>query len=421
MVAAAVLCCTLAAERAFAQPIEVELEALLTFAQTHSPMLQLAEARRGYAQAARAAAAPLFASNPALQLNIGPRFDPRGTSGLDFTAVLGQPIELAGQRGVRGELADRTGGRVDAELTLARWELRRQVSEAYRAAIVAREQVRVSDQLLTFASDMANIAQRRFGAGELSVIDRQIADSDVAQARQAKLLAEQAVRDAQLTLCELTGWPIERLPVPRGALTPPAPVPTLERVLAQAAARHPELASKQAAVEEARARVTLAERDASPSPTLGIQVAREAHRAGDGEGVNYIVLGSIGLSLPVWQRNQEERARARTDQAVAQGEHSATTLVLRVRIAKVHAQLLAAAERLRLFSAEIAPSLESSLALLRRGLEAGELPIVDVAVARERFLQTQRDALDAYGAYYRALAELEYLAGAPLYPTEAAR
>jgi outer membrane protein TolC len=126
------------------------------------------------------------------------------------------------------------------------------------------------------------------------------------------------------------------------------------------------------------------------------------------------VLGTIGIPLPLWQTNQTERERAQVDEQVAHSELSASTSGLRARIARAHAELQSAAERLRLTTDLVGPALEQSLTLLGRGFDAGEIPLIDVAVVRERFLQNQRDALQAHLDYYQALVELEDAAGVDL-------
>jgi cobalt-zinc-cadmium efflux system outer membrane protein len=388
---------------------EVSLEELLSYANEHAPALLIASQRRRYGEAAREGASPLLQDNPTLQVGVGPRFDD-GRRDTDFNIALSQPVEIAGQRGLRFEAADRLGERLEADVVLSRRDVRRQIILAYRDGIVARERVRIAESLVGFADDMLRIAQRRLAAGEVSIIDVRLAEGDAAQARQAKVLAEQALRQARLTLCEITGWPLESPPMPRGTLDAPRPVPTLESVLALASERHPELRARQAAVAEAHARAELADREAWPTPSFGVSVAREAHAPSP----NYIVLGTLGLSLPFWQRNQAERARAQADEDVARTEESAAATVLRARIARAHSELEAAAERLRIFTSAVTPSLEDSLSLLRRGLDAGEIPLINIAVARERFLQTRRDGLSAYADYYRALAELESAVGADL-------
>ena len=74
----------------------------------------------------------------------------------------------------------------------------------------------------------------------------------------------------------------------------------------------------------------------------------------------------------------------------------------------------AAAERVAVYGAEILPSFERNLQMLDRAFELGEIDILQVSVAAERFLQTQSDALDARADYHLALARLEQTVGTNL-------
>jgi cobalt-zinc-cadmium efflux system outer membrane protein len=171
---------------------------------------------------------------------------------------------------------------------------------------------------------------------------------------------------------------------------------------------HPHIHAHRASTSEAIARTDVADRARWPAPALGVQVAREGSA---GSPANYIVLGTVGLALPVWQTHQADRAHARVDADVARGAEARVLRAIHVRIAGAHAQLNSALDRLRLFTAHVSPSLEQSLSLLRRGFDAGELPLATVALARERFLQSQLDVFTAYADYHRAHAELEAAVG----------
>ena len=390
---------------------DVSLEELLAYAATHAPALQLAARRRGYAEAARADAAPWLRDNPSLELGAGPRFDRAEGRDYDLFASLSQPVEIAGERGLRLTAAARAGERLDAETAAVRWELRRALGVLYRTAVVARERVSIAQHLEGFAQQMLEIARRRLAAGDASAIDVRVAETDLAQLQQARVSAQQELRMARIGLAEVSGWPIESPPGVAAALTPPAPVPALGSLLEAARVAHPELRVRRAALTEARARVKLADREAWPAPSIGVQFAREGSA---GSPANYILLGRLGIALPFWQQNQGERARSRVDAEVAQADAQLHARAIRARIARAHAELSGAAERLALYTTSVAPQLEDSLSLLRRGFEAGELPLLEVAVARERFWAAQRDALSAYTDYYRALVELEYALGTPL-------
>jgi cobalt-zinc-cadmium efflux system outer membrane protein len=398
---------------------EVSLAELLQYAERHGPSVAVAHRQRAYGAAALENASVPLRENPTLEFSIGPRFDSMdGAANYDVVAGLEQPIEIAGQRGLRIEAAHRLRQRIDAEAGTVLWKTRQEVVHAFRAAIVARERVKVAARALTFATDMLRIAQRRHAAGDIAGIDVQIAEVDVAQGRQAKLVADQELRSFQLALCEITGWPVGSPPLPQGELAIPLAVPQLANALRLASERHPELRARRAAVLETHARVELEDREAWPTPTFGVSFAREGNLR---EPENYIVLGTVGMQLPLWQVNQGGRAQARADESVARAEEAATLHIVRARIARAHSRLRSAHERVALYASGVTPALDQALASLRRGFDAGEIPIFNVTVVVERVLQAQRDALSAHADYYDALVELETAMGTELSPENSNR
>ncbi|HEY6724373.1 MAG TPA: TolC family protein, partial [Polyangiaceae bacterium] len=64
---------------------------------------------------------------------------------------------------------------------------------------------------------------------------------------------------------------------------------------------------------------------------------------------------------------------------------------------------------------EILPTFEKNLELLQKAFELGEIDILQVLVAQERFLDAQQDALQAFADYYGSWAELEAAVGAELH------
>lgn len=381
---------------------------LLAYSEQHAPALRVAIKRQGYAAAARAGAEPLLRQNPTLEFAIGPRFNGAVSHDFDFIAAVSQPVEIAGERGARLDAATRLGARLEAEVGVTRWQLRREVVSAYYSALVANEQALVAEQVEQFSKQLLEIVRRRLTAGEATAIEVRVAELDVVQSKRAVMAAKQTHLQSRLRLAEVTGWPVESPPEVSGSLATPSAVPPASVVLA-AVEHNPSLNARRAAVAEAQARKELAEREGTLTPIVGVQVAREGAA---GSPANYIVLGTVGVPLPFWQRNQEQRAQARVDEEVAVVEQRAFHEVTRARVMQAHAEVTGAYQRLMLFNDEVAPRLEESLTLLQRGFDAGELPILDVMVARERFLTARSNALTAYADYYRAVADLEFVAGA---------
>ncbi|MCC6215322.1 MAG: TolC family protein [Polyangiaceae bacterium] len=389
---------------------EVSLEDLLAHAARHAPSLTLLERRRAYGSAQRILAAPPFPRNPTVELRAGPRFEGSARA-LDYSASLAQAVDLAGARGARLGVATRMAARHDAELAAARWQVRRDVTVAFHAAVIGRERARLARRAVEFAREVLDVARRRAEAGDAALVDVRVAEADLAQARRAELAAEQAGHAARLVLADVAGWEPAAPPVVPDRLPGPAPVPALVRVLDAARERHPELRARHAAVSEASARVALAERETRAVPVVGVELGREGSPRG---AASHLVLGTLEVELPIWQTNRGQQARRRADLEVARAEEALAARSLRLRILQAHAAVVAAAAQVTLLRAAVAAPLEENLALLRRGFAAGELPLLDVTAARERFLAFERDAVDAHDEYYRALAELEYVVGAPL-------
>lgn len=387
---------------------DVSLAELLEFAARNAPAARLAARRERYGEAARAGAEPLLRHNPSLQLGAGPRFGGSSARDYDLLAALTQPVEIGGQRASRLEAASRRSARLQAEALSTRWQLRRDVTLAYRSTVVARERAAIEQHLLRFAEEMTALARKRFAAGELNAIELRVAEVDLARARQSKLAADQALRSARLRLAELSGWSLEHPPRVSAGLELPPDAPALEDLLKHLGAEHPELRARRAARAEAEARAELAEREAWPTPVLGVQFSREGSV---GSPPNHIVLGTVEVPVPLWQRNREARIESRVDVDVARTEESAAARALHAEVARAHAELGSARERLSIYTTAIAPQLEESFDLLRRGFVAGEVSVLDLGSVRERWLGARRDALAAYADYYRAATELEFALG----------
>jgi outer membrane protein, heavy metal efflux system len=383
------------------------LAELMRFARAHAPGLRVSQARRQLGTAAQMAAEPLFPDNPELSLSLGPHFVGSATPGVDASVALSQRIELAGLRGARLRAADRLSARLSADAGDVRFELELQLVATYRAAQIAHARVELAERATASASGALGIAQRRLDAGDATLIELRLAEAELAETRQEQSLATEASRVRRLKLCELSGWPADRLPLVAAGAVALEDAPALDSLLREPPRAHPELAARHAALLEARAELDVQERAAWPMPALGAQLIRED---APGEPVSVVVLGTVQLPLPLWQRNQGERARARAEQAIAHAEWSAAAQLRLARLRAGHLQLTAAGERLRALTASGA-SFESSLQLLERSLEAGELALLDVTVARARFLEHQRSVLSARADYEEAWIALEAAAG----------
>jgi outer membrane protein, heavy metal efflux system len=388
----------------------VSLAALLRVAEQRAPDITVVRQREIQTRKSRAAV-PSALHNPTLGIEAGPRFA-GGRSEMDYDVgvSLSQPVEIAGERGLRLDASDRRSQRAAAESSLVRWELRHEIVRVYRAAQLSRERIRLGDRVCAFAEALRKIAERRRSLGEASVIEVRIAEADAAEAERQRSLSQQALTAAQIRLGELSGWPTEVAPPPSDPLGSVPLLPDLEGLLARLSPEHPELAVRRRRVSEAAAEVRLRGREAWPVPVFGAELVRE----GAPEGTpNYVVLGSLSLPLPIFRRNSEERTRAQSEELSLRAEATRASAEVRARVRRAHAELAGALERLTLLSTA-ARSFENGLELLERGFAAGEIELVNVTVARERWFTALSGALDARLECETALVELEAALGRTL-------
>ncbi|MEQ8727502.1 MAG: TolC family protein [Sandaracinaceae bacterium] len=397
----------------------VSLAVLLAHAERRAPALAVAEAEVDLAQADFGVAEPLLPNNATLQVGVGPTNQASANGEYDVGAQvqLLQPFEIAGQRPLRFDVARAARATRERTLERARWRVHQQIHAGYRGALAARRQAEITRTLAAFATQLVDIAHRRVQAGDAAPLIERLAEADAADAQQRSVAAFQAYRDACLALAEIAGWPVASPPEPIGALPPPRRAPSLGALSQLAQAHNPELLVRRAAVEEAALRVDLAHRDAWPDPQLGFQYTYTA-TGGGGAPPQHTILAMFQIEIPSFALNQAEIARTSSQRGVAEARRDALSSMIEVRLERLRTAVNAAAERVESYGSDILPRFEENLTMLRRAFELGEIDLLRVSVALERFLTVQQQALGAHVDYFAAVAALEAQVGEEIWEDE---
>ena len=393
---------------------EVSLEQILDYAQRHSPALLVAQSTRARAEAAYVAASALLPSNPELSVAAGPLFGQSGT-GVGVHASLMQQIHIAGERGLHISSANQSLKLADAEIQQARWEVLCDIRQTFYGALLARERLKLAQQVLNFHSEVLRVVERQIAIGETPPLALWVAQAEVAQAKQEFVASQQAFLSARIQLAQLSGWPAQNPPAPAGALGALVELPSQEQLVEMAHHNLPSLHVALAKFQEAQARLGLANRNVWPQPSVGLQwqyegTPSETPRAGMLGAT--MLMGAISFPIPSFQTNQGPRAHARAEAAISQKELLAAHQLLYGKISQLRSEVLAAAERTRAYGSEILPRFEETLHALRRAFELGELDILSLSVGAKRLLDIRNDALHAQNDYFLALINLERNVGA---------
>lgn len=405
---AALIRCLVAISLAFGLPLPshaqenpLTLEQVLEVARRRAPTILAARARIEEEQGRLRGASILVQQNPSLETAVGPRISDRGRFS-DAEVTASQDFELGGRR--RARMAGAQAG-VERETATAEEVARRlfrEVAVSFLEALAARERqflLAATDQV---AAGFLSIAERRYQAGDIPILEVNLARSSAARARSGLRIADADFALAMGTLRVLLGLaPGESLTI-RGALRD-RPSFDLEALLTRAQTERPDLRSLAAELRQAEADVRLGEGFRWPDLGVSTHYQRE-------EGAN-VFQGGLKITLPVFSRGQELRAtgNARGTRLRLEMEALRSTIQQEIRTAlESYQRRTEAADELE---HNALPSLAENETLAQRGYEEGEIGLAELLLIRREILETRRAYVDILLETRLTAIEVEFRAG----------
>ena len=323
-----------------------------------------------------------FQTNPELDVGVGSRQGPVNRF-TDFDIGVGQTFEPGSRRSARVEGANAAMAQSVADLDETTRVVLHSAAAAFYRALHATERIRLLAATQELATRVHSVADRRFKAGDIAILDVNIARASLARVRAEREGAEAA---KAIALGELKQ--ILRLDEDIAVDGPLAAGNDAElNVALEAASQRPELRALEAGVQEAEAEQRLGSTFSKPDYGLGVKYARE-------EG-DHIVFGGLKVTLPFFSKGQELRAvgAARAARLRAELETARSRVQLHVRAAfDGYRRRLAA---VRLLEAEAIPGLDENEALTTRSFDVGQLGLLELLLIRREILDTRSQYLDA--------------------------
>ena len=357
---------------------DLTLDQALNRARLKAPVLLSAKARIEEARGRLKGASILLQSNPALEGTIGPRFSNQGNTtdgdisvSQDFEAIGRRNARIAGaQSGVTREIAaSREAGRA----------LLRDVAIAFMRALAANEKLKVLTTAEQVSSGFLDTAERRYQAGDIPVLEVNLAKIGAARAR-AELRsgrAELAISLGELRV--LLGMsPDEEFTVSGDLTTAKKYDPA---ALATTAEDRPDIKVLESELQGALADVRLG--NTFKSPDFGA-IARYQRDQGDN-----IVQGGVRVTLPIFSHGQELAATGNARAVRIRGELEAIKTAIRNEIKTAFDAYTYRAEALRELERLALPSLLENETLARRSYEEGEIGLAELLLIRREILETR--------------------------------
>jgi len=316
---------------------------------------------------------------------------PREAWGLDLEVAA--PVWLPGQRGALGDSIGAAVAEVDARLPARRLEVAGLLREAWWNAALATREIRLAQDRVATARDIARDVNRRAQLGDIAGADALLADNERLAAELALQLAQAREAETRAIYRTLTGGAEPDLP-------PERPLPR--------AAAHPALAAAERAVAAAEARARLVAATPRDNPELAL-FGRGEDGTRTEQGVSLGV--RVRIPLATEARNLPRRAQAEAEITAATAQLAQRRRLVEAEIAAATAAVQAADAASRTARARLSVA-DQQYGIAQRAFRAGETGTFDLLRIRQQQLEAAgAEAQAAIGAA-RARSRLNQALGA---------
>lgn len=347
---------------------------------------------------ARLAGASHLQSNPDVDAGAGTRQGSAGRS-TDIDIGIGQSFEPRRRRASRRDMAAAGLEQSTANVDEVTRTVLLDTATLFLRGLQLAERIRLLDRSLELAADVLQIANRRFQAGDVAVLDVNVARSAAARVRAERhgAQAERAMVIGELRELLQLEDDIEL----RGDL--PAAAQVNREAITDAVSRRPEVRALEAAIREAEA-----EQQFGRSFTRADYgfVARYQREEGDN-----ILLGGLTLTLPVFSKGQQPIAAGLARAARLRAELSAARIRIAIEVQAAWQAYDSRAEAVRILEREALPELDENDTLATRSFEVGQLGLAELLLIRREIIDTRTRYVDALLEAALARIELDARAG----------
>lgn len=391
---------------------ELTLDEAMRLAEAAHSSVRLRQAESAAADAARRDAAALLAHNPELSTERTRRRlnNPSGQA-TEWSIGIAQPFETGGQQSRRRQVAAAALQAAQAEVDVARRDVRADAALRFHAVLAAQRHVQLEQRSLDLFAESADTVERRRSAGEDTRLDSNVALIETERSRNALAQARENLLDARSDLGTALQLAPKTLPSVRGELASLAGdgLPySLDDLLAAMRAQ-PTRTVFAARAAQAHAQLAVEQRNRYPDVTVGLSVGRE----GFSDGRERVTMLTLSVPLPLFKRNEEAIGRATADATKIEIERE---IALRNSEAQVHrlwSRLSSQRLRVQRLEQAMLSASADNQQLAIKSRRAGQIGALEQLLINRQALDAERDFNDALAAFHTTRIEMEHAAGWP--------
>lgn len=407
---------TLISLEAQAEDLSLSLEEALARAERYAPELVRARNELVSTLARRTGAALFLPSNPVVSMLVGQRREEQAGGGalygIQHQLHIEQSFEVAGQRWTRlAAVAAAAAVQRDA-VAYARLVSRALVKALYVQCVLVEQRLSVAQRREEVARQLLQSAQTRVQLGAGGAIEANLAQIEVGRVAgdRLEIATEREARLGELRI--LTGTP-PTTPVRLITQTVGDGPPTIasELDVNQQIERALSLRSDLRAIHGQKTQLLSEQsrlrREITPNPFISFDYQQDLPG-------QIFLGGTVGLSLPFFNRNQGQLAQVAAAERVRQAEENLAVTKIRTEVAQSLRTLRLRQVQIESFARDALPPAEENVELLRRGWQAGKFDLFRVIAALRERTEVKTRYLMMLEELWLAAISLERASGAEI-------
>jgi len=320
---------------------------------------------------------------------------------------ISQTFELGGKRRKRINAANANAELARANFQVTMWQLTNDLKRKFYTVVLAEDLLKLAEDNEKTFGEILKHSTELVQQGEIAGLDlRKIEveklkfDTDVASSRRDY---EVALRDFRVTL---GGDYRSRDVTVSGTLDYKAYQFVLAELRDKSLASRPDLKAAQISEFAADSDIKLQDAQRIPNLSVGVGLKRIV--------VDNLYSFGLGITLPIFDRNQGERVKALIQKKRAQNDQKILTNTVLSDVDKAMASFEAQKRRVELYNSGVLSKVEEIQSLTEFSFKAGESSVLDLLDA----IRTRRETLANYyqtlADYQTALLDLELATATPL-------
>ncbi len=326
-----------------------------------------------------------------------------------FKYLFDFPIESLWLRPIRLKSASKEAERTAQRLTQAGLDLMRDVRQAYADVVLAKERVRIAGEAVKLRGRIAELAEKRYKAGDISQQEAATARIDALQAQQDAVRIGFEIPILEERLRNLLGLGPLRGPLPLDPSSPPVSQPyDVDALTQEAMANRPDALAAAEAVAAARARVNFAR--------LGWVRFLGFFDATSGQG-SHVLGPALRFTVPIFNHNQGAIARAEAELERAQRNQKTVAYQIILDVQRASLQYQQGAAELKVLLTRVRPEVEAALGRAQAAYQEGNVAIFIVLETTRQLLDNYLREAQLHGDLRRFWAELERSVGRRMDPS----